>query len=329
VLVGWTTVAPRRAAAQQTQTLREISRVAAFEIVTELSAGSVAVAEPLELRVTVRGPEESRLEFPPQSDRLGELEIIDQTGQENLPTRAGRRVSRWSWRLEGLLPGQYRLPAIAPRVSVAGEPLDLPELRSHPFTVEVTSTLSEPLDPAQFRDIQPAVELPGEEATEGGRWRRLKGLALAGGAVALGVAAASGFWLHRRRRALTPRQWAERELDQLAREAERGDLTARRRVERLDRTLRAFLAMQLGQPAAAMSAAELVEVLRADARVDGEVRGQLEKLLDDWERVKFAGEVPEPGDIAPQLAETRKLIQRVEASVSTAPRPSSTSRGAV
>lgn len=303
------------------ETRREVVRAGEFEIETIVTSGEVLVAQPVVLKVVVRGPAESEVRFAALEGPTGDWEIVSVEDEANLPLSDGRRISRRVLELEALLPGEYAVPRLVPEVWMGGARMDLPTLRSSAFDVRVLSALDAAADPRQPRDIQTVVDVAVELAEPSGISGWVWGFVFVG---AMGLV--GGAWyVVRRRRAITPRQWAVRQLTGLQPsvwdtcEAATGgnELTAARPVgtvwaSEMDGTLRRWIGMRTGIPATAMASEEMVETLEAAGLSDGQVEEALRALLGRWDRCRFAGETIDRAERERQWEQARWLIERVE-----------------
>ncbi|XZE53850.1 hypothetical protein SH139x_005623 [Planctomycetaceae bacterium SH139] len=291
---------------------QQSSQVGGFEIITQLSAGNVLVAEPFEVRITVVGPAGSSCAFPPLDNSFGVFQVIDQEDAFDLPTGSGGRSWTRTITLEHFLSGEFTLPSLEIVASQGDSPSQVVPLFSHPLIVRVQSVLDEQDQPDSFRDLQPVVDLPAED-DNASAWSAGRILVWAGGAVVISFLAAAGsLWLLRRYHAQTPYQWAKQRLVQLRTEhvAEGGDSQAT--LLQTAAMLRQFLALQFADISVTMTSQEMLAALRKQPQLDTAGCDAWEKFLAEIDAVKFAGQPVSPARQGDLFAQAEKLLEQAE-----------------
>ncbi|MCA9134232.1 MAG: hypothetical protein KDA45_13785, partial [Planctomycetales bacterium] len=174
-----------------------------------LSADSVQVAQPFDLELQVTAPAGAKVVFPAASGQLGEFQVLDHQDVFDIPLDI-RGYRSWTRRytLESIFSGELTIPAL--EVLVVG-PGGRQTLRSTALPLRVASVLEGQSDPTKFRDIQSVVDV-AVPPTESPNWSQKKflGWALLGGGALLAIAAVA--LVARKRRYLTPRDWALQQL---------------------------------------------------------------------------------------------------------------------
>ncbi len=273
-----------------------------------VSADTVQVAEPFTVELRVEVSAGTRVVFPDLGATWGQFDVLQHRDQFDVPV-ADPQLRLWSRSvtLETIVTGDLLLPSISLQVIRGDQRQSC--VTSEP-SIRVISVLENQADPTKFREIKDVMDVPVETAPSY-RWllwtvAGLTGLAL----VSLGVVAVA-----RRQPAVTPRQWAEQELQQLAQSqaVARGD--SRASFEQLELTLRKYLEWQFGIPAQQLTGPELVVTLQDSGGLlsePGLVIQRLQRLLEASERVRFAGGGATHQALASAIEDTRWLVQNLE-----------------
>jgi hypothetical protein len=104
-----------------------------------------------------------------------------------------------------------------------------------------------------------------------------------------------------------PREWAERELDRLERDAGLERISPREAADRLAGILRQFTEGRFGLPATRLTTVELVAACEANDEI-GDHTPPLRSLLEACDRAKFAGDVPDVPAFLEQIGAARAWI---------------------
>jgi hypothetical protein len=247
----------------------------------QLDRSTAAVADPIELRLTVEAPADVAVALPQSGDTLGPFEVIDVRDVADVPIPDGRQWTR-RYLLESIETGQHTVPEISVAyVDRRGDEPISGEVRSRAMPVEIQTLLAETDQPTEFRDIKNAV------------WAEIPETQVASSPVAaivisslLGMAAVCGLiWFCR---PLTPRKWALRMLDRLENSGDAMDGNYEQVYESAANVLREFLFRRMELSVPWLTTPEFLEQAQQDRRLSESVRQQLENFLNSVDMVKFA-----------------------------------------
>ncbi len=289
---------------------------ATAQLTAQASASSVQVAEPFWLELTVTAPAGSQVTFPAAGHPIGPFEIIDTVTTPDVPGDQAPSIRSWTrrWQLESLVAGRQQVPALEIRVLVPGH-AEPQVLRSDPIDVRVTSVLEDRADPRQFRDIESVVDVTVPTSTPAvWPWWAAAGSALV-------AVAAVGLLMVRRRRTLTPAQWALQRIAALQLAVQSGQCNSTGPLNSTgsfdsDAVLRELSAVLYDylrtDPSSTQTAGTLEELIRA-----AEQRGEIDpaaagRILEAWslaDKAKFAGWQLSSEQLQSVIAETGHWIE--------------------
>ncbi|EAQ78580.1 hypothetical protein DSM3645_26894 [Blastopirellula marina DSM 3645] len=287
--VGWTCV-------------RQASAAEAARVTTTVSQTSSQVAEPFWLDWTVTAPTGATVHFPATGDKLGDFDILDKQDLFDIPSADTADQRTWTRRLEleSIVTGEQEVPAL--EIQVAG-PNSSQVIRSQTVPVQIVSVLEQRGDPKQFRDIQSVVDV----AVPSKPSHAYLGWTLAGfSTLAVAITAAV---FTRRKRWLTPAQWAIRQLDDLeaAVHQQTGDVAA----SQLASIMQSFSQLHFSLPEPGCTSEELLHQLKAKQLVDRTTLEQLRVLFATAEEAKFARLPVSPTEFQAMLEQARSLVGRM------------------
>lgn len=306
-----------------------VSRVVSegpVRMVVDVDRPVARVAEPITLAVRVEAPRRAEVTIQPFGSQLGELEVTSTKQWNALPgaTGDGAEIRRWVRRvqLESIRPGEFGVPSLEARYRLDGASA-WRSLRSEPLKVQITSVASEDVDPRNFRDLKPAVDVQPEKALR----FPSRGAILGGVFAAVAVFAAAAWWLIRRRRP-DPAAVARSRIGQLAQhvaaEENAGPETDSVHLE-LEKILRDFLASRFDIPAHSQATDELLRRLKTGGELGPEGLEKLESILVAADEIKYApGAVPH-GSVDEAFAAARQVVDLAS---SSAPSPNAPAREA-
>lgn len=258
----------------------------------EIDRREALVAEPISLAFNIAAPQQTSVSFPPISDTLGPVSVIDSSRLEELPIDGQPEMRRWIQQLtlESLETGTLTIPSLTFRYRLP-ETLGSREgsLRSGPIEIEIESVLSDQESPAEFRDIKAYEPLPAEDARDS----KLLATALVIAIVTSLAVFAAWLWM-RPRRGPSPDRWALDEIEAIKSQYDQQAIDIGQVYARLSSVIRAFLEAQLAIPATAQSTGELFEELPTD-RFPDSARQRLRQFMTEADKFRFSGSA-RPGD---------------------------------
>lgn len=289
------------AAAIETATILQQQGPAALSALAKVEGGQVnlRLADSLRLILTVEGS--GNLNVKPAAIQASEA--IKMRGRST-PTITANGKDRLRWQqtfhLEPLVPGSH---------AVQLEPLEYREkpgewttVKWRPVLVKVTTQIKS-ADAEELRDITDIEKLPERPSP----WIWLAwGLAGAGGAVFLFVGWRKWRKGHRQVPALTPRQWALRELERVL----ALNLPAKGEVERfhtmLSNVVRRYLENRFALPARRQTTPEFLETMQNAPQLSADQQALVRSFLERCDLAKFANaQIP-----ADECARTAAMVAR-------------------
>jgi hypothetical protein len=263
--------------------------------VLTLDRTTVSLSESLRATITVEGAAPLVVSAPKDvlTGAAAEAWRVRPAGPATVEQLPGGR-ERWlqAYRLDPYVPGEAVPAAFAPfEVTAGGGPAV--RLTVDAREVRVETAIKQP-KAADARPVTGIEELPPVPTTT---WDPATALGVAGAVLTLTLAAV--LWTRRRFRnpAVSPADWANRELDTLGERLAAATITPGLFAERLAVVVRAFLQRRSGVPATRMTTAEL-------AAADPPLPGDVVLVLERCDLAKFAGQEP-------TAEECRELLERI------------------
>ncbi|MSR68768.1 MAG: hypothetical protein EXS17_00230 [Phycisphaerales bacterium] len=235
-------------------------------------------------------------------DLAESLGAFDLRESDRVSSRDGeRRVTTVHFVATTYASGQLELPTI----EIAFKSADgaAHTLSIGPLPIEVVSLVGAEFDPNNYRDIKGAV------AINQGGWLWW----IVAGVLALVIAALAVLTIRRRKaanlRVLTADEWANQELELLAREGliERGEV--HRFWVRLSGTLREYVERQFAIAAPEQTTKEFLAQAAAHPAIDASHRHMLARFLSAADMVKFAAHEPPQDECRNGLASAHDFVR--------------------
>lgn len=273
-------------------------------VTSAVNKSRITIGDLIEYTVTVSQARNVKVEMPGLGANLGGFEIRDYRVDE--PKREGdRTVSIYRYTISTFLTGDFEIPPLAIRYTVAGSKPET--ITTEKIKIQVASM--KPSEAGDIRDIKPPVEIPLN-------WKRLALWAVAGVAV-LALAVTGFLWYRRRRQGkglLPVRTEPLRPAHELALEAlarlEASDLLARNEIKafyiEVSEIIRRYVEGRYGFVALEMTTEELLGALDR-SEVDREVRELFRVFLERCDLVKFAKWEP-PAEAHPAILKLARDI---------------------
>ncbi|UUO04389.1 hypothetical protein M4951_13395 [Blastopirellula sp. J2-11] len=268
------------------------------------------VAEPFWIDWTVTASAGVTVTFPATGDKLGDFDILDTQDLFDIPgvDSADRRTWTRRLQLESIVTGELTVPALEIQVA---DPNSSQILRSQAVPVQIVSVLEQRGDPMQFRDIQSVVDV----AVPNRPSHAWMGWTLAGfSVVALTISAAI---FTRRKRWLTPAQWATQQLDQL--EAASHEQAGNAAVIQLASIMQSYAQMQFLPPEPGRTSEELLLELTEKELLDFPTLEQLRELFAMADEAKFARLPVSAAEFQAMLKLSHSLVGRLHQAADSEP----------
>ncbi len=273
-------------------------------VTREVSSQDVQVAEPFTFDLEVTAPKGTRIVMPALGSKLGDFDIIDQRELNDLPSESSPEQRIWTRRLtlESIVTGVLEIPSLEIRATQNGES---EILKSNPISIRVISVLEDRADPTQFRDIHSVIDVNAPEPRSNSLiwW-------IAGGAGLSAFAAAAVAMAVRRKRWLTPVQWAIDELDLLKSSAAVASGESDSICRELSRIVRDYLELQFEIAAPEQTTDELLQIITSGGRLDLETQQQFGRIFEAADQVKFAGLQLSPQELDAMIDEAAQLVKQ-------------------
>jgi hypothetical protein len=312
--------APADADTESASPVVRTARRGPVELTVTMAKDRVSIAEPVELRLELRGNAEVDLALPEFGQGLDGFQIRDFQEANPQVAEDGSQTLVQTYELDMLVSGRYAIPPITAQYrlrpvdnSQSTETPPFSELATEPIEFEVTSLLEGEFDPTAFRDVKPVVGLPVRRDWRTWAW-------WGGGAIAaLAVLAWLAVWAWRRSQAprraipIVPHEWAFARLRELA-EAnliERG--AVREFYYRLSEIARRYIELRFGLTAAEQTTEEFLEAMRAGDTLPREQQGALSAFMEACDRVKYACHQPETDEIEQVFNAAREFVNATRA----------------
>lgn len=267
---------------------------------------SVAIAEPLKLKLELTAPAATKISPLSLPSRLGRFQVIDTRTIADLPTETSsqRRVWRFELILESWRPGEQSIPPIEISYRIA-DAEEASVVASEPVAISVSSLLEDRGDVTDLRDLKDPIDLPVTAATD----RRL----LIAVASAIGTAAllwiAAAVWRRRSAR-VPPSVWAVAQIQQLETAIEANAISVDAVYTELTMILREFL-LASGFICPGISGLELHRD-RPDPQSDlpPELANDVERFFQFADQVKFVCLTLSREQARDSIAEAESLVRR-------------------
>lgn len=280
------------------------SGVSSPTVTANVSATSVRVAEPLTLDLAVVAPAGSKVEFPSIGTSLGKFDVTDMSDRGDVPSADDVNQRIWTRRLtlDSIVTGDLEIPSLEIQVRGNGESQTL---KTDVIPVHVISVLEDRADPAKFRDIHPVVDVNiPQVASRAWLWWTLAGSGGVATALALMVVVA------KRRKWMTPKVWAIRELDRLRHSEAMESCDSEAVTQSLTTILRDYLELQFEISAPVQTTNELLQVVETGKYMNPVVIRRFGELFENSDLARFAGVQLTPAELKQAIDDAQQLIEQ-------------------
>lgn len=259
----------------------------------------IRLSEPLRVTLRVMGAAPLRVELAdpvlaPESHAEWNIQPV---GAAQVTVRDGA-AAEWvqTFRLDLYVPGSSKTILFAP-IRVNGRDIPGPACE---VVVEPPSMEARPESAIPVTGVEPVPPAPVPVGGKSRVWW------VAGALLAVLAAAAVALRTKRRKKPVPPREWAVDSFAQL----ERSPVTGIARADSVSAIVRGFIERRFGIPATRLTTQELLAAAM-EAGWPVEESDPLRRLLDDCDRAKFAGDIPDDDGCRDLLARGRDWVNLV------------------
>jgi hypothetical protein len=282
---------------------------------------TISIAEQLELRIEVTADDGIEVTMPKYGALQSQFQIRDFSEEPVEILDNNQRRFTHVYKLDSFLSGSYVIAGAT--IEYVDRRDEAPEkatqddvaktaLTTEPITVEVTSLLEGEFDPANFRDVKAAVELPVDRT-----WGWLGWTAgIVGGVIVLGVVA---ILLIRKYGSggrpvvmIPPHEWAFAQLKALASSGliEAGELKPF--YYRLNEITRTYIELRFGLMAPERTTEEFLEEMRSSTALNQAHQAHLQEFLSACDLVKYTLYEPNSSEIESVFNAARDFVDRTK-----------------
>lgn len=279
-------------------------------ITAKASKNVVQVAEAFQLELQLEVAAGSEVFFPVVGAQLGKFDVLEHRDVFDLPaTTNPTKLRTWTRRLtlESIATGNLEIPSIEVQVSQGGT---LETVETNPIPVQVISVLEDRADPSQFRDIRSVVDIdvPQPESYAWVAW----GL---GGSIAVICVVALIAAAVRRKKYITPREWALGELLELGESEAMQAGDTKTVLDSLSGILKGFIQLQFNVSAPMFTTDELLQTVANQSTADSAELTKLRELLALTDQAKFAGMTIDRTELLESVQTASAMVQSIEDSM--------------
>ncbi|GJM26814.1 MAG: hypothetical protein DHS20C16_32290 [Phycisphaerae bacterium] len=281
----------------------------------------ISIAEQLELRIEVTADAGIDVTMPKYGAIESQFQIRDyrEKAVEILDDDLRRYTHIYT--LDSFLSGSYAIAGVTVayvdrRNETANDKTDVEvataELTTEPITVEVTSLLEGEFDPANFRDVKAAVELPVDRTWGWVGWTA----GIVGGVVILAVAAVLLIRKYGRGGrpvvVIPPHEWAFAQLKALASSGLIDAGEFKPFYYRLNEITRTYIELRFGLMAPERTTEEFLEEMRSSDALDQSHQAHLHEFLTACDMVKYTLYEPSSSEIEAVFNAARDFVDRTK-----------------
>ncbi len=273
------------------------------KVTASLDKSTVAVAEPVQLSITVKAPRGTRIEWPSLGQKLGDLEIRHAARTDDVPSADATGAREWTLRLtlDSIKTGDLTIPPLEVHYALPSTAAQLQTAQTQPQHVVISSVLEDRPDPTHFRDIKQTVDVPVPPTSSS--W-------LVWGGAATGAIAASGLLvlvLKRRRAGLAPSAWAFKSISDLeAYHADDSDIPTT--FDKVLEIVREYFELEFDISALPSTTQEFLADASTEIGLPQQTAERLKWLATVADEIKFARLTIGPQHLQQAFAQSRSII---------------------
>ena len=251
-------------------------------VTSSIDKTNASVAEPIQLKLIVRAPQGSRIEWPALDKKLGSLELTHFAKANDVPSVSSSNMREWMLQLtlESITTGDLAIPAIDIRYATDAK-AELQSIQTSPLQVHISSVLEDRPDPTRFRDIKQTVDVPVAPVSSK-TWM----LWAAGSTTAVALLLVA-IVIRRRKRGLPPAKWALASIADLeCMNSAEADATSR--FNEVVEIVREYLELEFGVDALSRTTNEFLSSAIDEIDLPPKTIDRLKWLASVADEIKFA-----------------------------------------
>jgi hypothetical protein len=289
-------------AAEQPAPTSAVAPSSNVKISASIDKSTAAVAEPIQLSITVKAPSGTRIEWPSLGEKLGNLEIRHTARIDDVPSSDSTGIREWTLRLtvDSINTGEQTVPPLDVHYALPSS-ADLQTAQTQPQHFVISSVLEDRPDPTHFRDIKQTVDVAVPPIPTS--W-------LAWGGAATGVVVAAGLLmtvLIRRRAGLAPSAWALNSISALeANNSADSDIATT--FDKVLEIIREYFELEFNVPALPSTTQEFLADASTEIGLPQQTAERLKWLATVADEIKFAQLTVGPQHLQQAFAQSRSII---------------------
>lgn len=282
------------------------------ELVAQVDRQSARVVEPIEVTLTLTAPAGTQVTLPEPNSQLGAFQVGRVRTVSDVPDRSAADMRAWTVTivLDTLEAGELSIPSLDVQYRVPGGDA-FQTLSSEPIEIQIVSQLEDRVDPTDFRDIKPVVDV-AEPVAASRAW-----IAWVAGAMVIVLAVVTCVvvaW--RRREVISPGDWALSQITQLEQTIDAEPAAAESVYSELTMIIHDFIGMQYADSAVSSTDRASFDAPGDDRRVPEPLRQGLGEILSLADEVKFAKRTVSESQLRHSIRQAREWVLAVGEQVS-------------
>ncbi|EMI20442.1 hypothetical protein RMSM_02617 [Rhodopirellula maiorica SM1] len=258
----------------------------AVDVNASVDRNDALLLDPIKLTVTVTAPVDAEIEFPPTPETIGPFDVVSVDDMPSVPVLddADSATRRWTRRmtLETLAVGEQTIPAIEIRYVLRdAATAESGLLRTKPIPIQINSVLSSDDTPKAFRQMKPSLPIEPEAKATPVHWGMIASALVAFALLAIAMK-------RRRKRTVTPKQWASRRVAALELRQQANEIDNRSAYLELAEIARDYVIAREGLNPSVMTTDEVTRYVTSKSSLPSETQKRLVAWLVDAEQTKFA-----------------------------------------
>jgi hypothetical protein len=274
------------------------------ELVTQIDRQSALVVEPIEVTLTLTAPMGTKVTLPQPMSQLGAFQVQRVNTVTDVPDRLAADMRTWTVTivLDTLESGELSIPMLDVQYRLPDADA-FQSLSSQPIEIQIVSQLEDRVDPTDFRDVKPVVDV-AEPTAASRAW-----IAWLAGAIGIVLVVATCVVVgSRRRRVISPGDWALSQISQLESTIDAEPATADSVYGELTMIIHDFIGMQYGDFVVRSTDQASLDGPVGDWRVPKSRRTGLCEIMSLADEVKFARRSVSETQVRQSIQQARKWV---------------------